>query len=313
MNNLLVLALTWFVLASAQAQIGSVDEPVEQNVSIAFSSGLFAKQGEIVLTEDEVEASLEAIPEAHRAGFLIDRRRFSKRIERMLQSRLIAQHALEAGILDDPLEAAMVYDVVMQVLSQRQLDRHMEDQMLDSYEQRAREFFLVNPDKYRVPDRYSFKHLLIREADRTDAEAARAILDLHDRLEEGADFDELVTEYGEDDGQPEDGYNNVPLADLDKGFAGVLSRMEREGQFAGPFRSKRGWHIIRLDGMEPGRKLEWDEAKEQAIEEARKRHREQIRERYIADLRDGKHVEVNEAAVKDLYIRHDLADYFEFD
>jgi peptidyl-prolyl cis-trans isomerase C len=277
---------------------------------ISFQSPLFARLGPATLTQSELDASLALIPEEHVAAFLLDRTRVSERLDQLLGNRLVALDAIENGILEDQMVQAKLYHAMVEVLASLRRERLRAEQDLN-FEALARERFLADPTAFRTPETFDFSHILIRFQGRSEAEAARLMLAVYDRLHDGEPFDELVAVASDDPAQPENGYTGVLADDLDEDFARVLVRLDPGSAVVGPFRSAHGWHLLRLNARHPGREMVWEEAREHAIEQARKQHMDRMEQRYRRRLADGHELEMAPDALKDLYERYDLLHHFD--
>ena len=280
------------------------------DLRVSFQSPLFARLGPATLTQLELDASLALIPKEHVAAFLLDRTRVAERLDQLLGNRLVALDAIESGILEDRMVQAKLYHAMVEVLASLKRQQLRAEQDLD-FEALARERFLADPSAFRTAETFDFTHILIRFQDRSEAEAARLMLAVYDRLHDGEPFDDLVAAASEDPVQPEKGYTGVLADDLDEGFARVLVRLDPGSAVVGPFRSAHGWHLLRLNARHPGREMTWEEAREQAIEQARRQHLDRMELRYRRQLADGHELEMAPDALKDLYERYDLLHHFE--
>jgi parvulin-like peptidyl-prolyl isomerase len=294
-------------------QIDAQQGPVEKTVELEFSSPWLAKLGPVTLTQEEMDASLTDIPAENRGTFLVDRGRVAQRLDQLLLNRLLVHDAQESGLLNlgNPTVAARLYHTLVEVRVGMVRERLRAQAIAGvDFEALARERHLANPDAAREPPTVDFTHLLILQRDRSPAEAARAILAVDDQLRAGDDFDALVAEFSEDAGQPAEGYRDVPVADLDEAFAAHIERMEPGDRVVGPFQSQYGWHLLRLNDRNPGRALEWDEAREQLVRQVRQEHVERALQRHQRNLLDGLEAEVPEEALDALFRRYGLAEHY---
>lgn len=109
-------------------------------------------------------------------------------------------------------------------------------------------------EKYRGHFCGSFRkisHILV--ADETTARAVKR------KLDEGADFAELARTYSADTSTaPRGGRCDQPVKELDSPFETGLVRatyaLAEEGDVSDPVRGRRGWHVIRLEQIQQGRR-----------------------------------------------------------
>lgn len=274
----------------AQAQI---DEPTKKALSVDFESPAVVIAGNATLTEADLQAHVESIPERDRAAFVNSPRRVADTAEQQTRQEQLAQAGLDAGLLDDPVRSAQIYRAAVEKLATWQMEQVIEARKLDDYEQQGRELFLSNPDRFREPPTFSFTHLLVGVAERSEVAAMRQVLALVDQLAEGADFEALVVEHSEDGTVEENRgrYESVPAERLDENFARALRELE-PGEISGPVRSRFGWHIIRLDEIHQGSVKDWEAAREEAMKLAEQRHADRIREAYMQELTAGQRPDI---------------------
>lgn len=275
--------------AQAQAATGA------QQVRLVVESDPVLTMGEVVISQAELDAHMRSLPEQGRARAVADLDRIDQLLQNLLLKKALSARARQAGLLEDPVVAAAALSAVSGVLAEEQLRRHVASHLLDDYQQQARELFLANPQRFAPENpRYSFTHVLISTADRTEAEAMRVIIDLLDRIEAGESLEELADEYSDDTAAADSGgsYENRSLDELDRNFARALAELEQPGDISGPVRSRFGWHIIRLDARQQPPEPKWEDVRERALEMARNRHENRIRKAYFAELIDPDAIEI---------------------
>jgi peptidyl-prolyl cis-trans isomerase D len=118
-------------------------------------------------------------------------------------------------------------------------------------EQMLRDYYEQNIERYTQPGRRRARHILVGAgADEAAAEArARAA---YDRARSGEDFAALARELSDDPGSREAG-GDLGLAergDFVAAFADAVWAM-KPGEIRGPIRSEFGWHVIRLEEVQP--------------------------------------------------------------
>lgn len=259
-----------------------------------------------VVSMADLDAYLSVMPEEDRAQFVSSRERLGDAIERIMLRRLGARAARDRDLADGPVTRAKALAAYEERLFEQVRNAYLDEHMLEDYREQAREIWVTDRERFVAPTRYSFSHVLIRTADRGEAEAMRLVLDIYDRVRDGADFDELIAEYNEDRGNGEQPgyYRDVAAENLDHNFARALTDLSEPGQTSGPVRSRFGWHLIRLDEKHPGEQLSWEDAEEEARELARQRHRERLLKRYYAELVNFDEVEIVPGAIEGFQRRY---------
>jgi hypothetical protein len=133
-------------------------------------------------------------------------------------------------------------------------------------EEECRGFYHTHRDAFALPRRLRASHLFLAapaETPSEDVESKRLLIEsLSQRIEQGEDFSDLVTEASEDEA--------TKWRDGDLGFF-ASSRMLPEffaaatnlpvGGLSKPIRSPLGFHIVQLTAIEPARLISFEEAR----------------------------------------------------
>jgi peptidyl-prolyl cis-trans isomerase D len=117
-------------------------------------------------------------------------------------------------------------------------------------------------DKSRleVPEKRHARHILITGKD--DATALALAQQVLAQVKSGKDFGELAKQYSQDPGSAQNG-GDLGWAERStfvKPFADALYAM-KVGEIAGPVKTQYGYHIIRLDEIQPGKAKSFEEAR----------------------------------------------------
>ncbi|GEJ57970.1 peptidylprolyl isomerase [Anaeromyxobacter diazotrophicus] len=134
------------------------------------------------------------------------------------------------------------------------------------------QYFKDHPARFDRPRRLHARHLLVAVAPGApqDAqEAAKKKIDaLAERVKKGEDFGKLAQEASDDPGSKAQGgdlgfFGPGVMAKPFEDAAGKLS----PGQVSEPVRTEFGWHLVKLEGIEPAKKETLDEAKPEIARE----------------------------------------------
>jgi len=131
-------------------------------------------------------------------------------------------------------------------------------------------FYDKNKDNYQQPERRRSHHILI-ESGKDDAAALKKAQDVLAQAQSGKDFGALAKEYSADAGSADKG-GDLDWSErnfLEPEFADALFSM-KPGEIRGPVKSKYGYHIIRLDEIQPAKGRTLDEAKSEIDAQLRK-------------------------------------------
>ncbi len=146
-------------------------------------------------------------------------------------------------------------------------------------EAEARELYDKYPAEFDQPERRRVSHILMRvaaDASAADREAARARAQaLVARIRAGEDFAELAAAHSEDeatrDRGGDRGYSTrgVIMGPDSDPFGNVAFAMQTVGDASDVVATTDGYHIIKLTGHEPARRLAFDEVKQRLIDDFR--------------------------------------------
>ena len=121
-------------------------------------------------------------------------------------------------------------------------------------------------------ERRDMRHILIKVDDnRTDEEAGKEAQRILDELRAGGDFAELAKQYSEDQGSGSRGgdLGLVKRGVMVKPFEDAAFALEKD-QLSNPVRSRFGYHIIEVTGIEGGELQPFDEVRQQIADELKR-------------------------------------------
>jgi parvulin-like peptidyl-prolyl isomerase len=128
------------------------------------------------------------------------------------------------------------------------------------------EFYVANPDKFRIPEQARARHVLIKlpaNADAAQRQAARVrIEDVLAKARKGEDFAELARRYSEDTSASLGGDLGLfargrMVAPFDEAVFSL-----KPGKISGVVETEFGYHVVKVEERIPGRVVSEDEARE---------------------------------------------------
>lgn len=139
-------------------------------------------------------------------------------------------------------------------------------------EQGLKDYFEQVKDRFESPERRQGRHILITATDGLDdAAAQKKAQELTDKANGGADFAQLAKDNSKDPGSAAQGGD---LGWAQRGmfvgpFEDALFGM-KAGEIRGPVKTQFGYHVLKLENIETGRKQSFDEARAEVEAEYRK-------------------------------------------
>lgn len=203
--------------------------------------------GKETITTGQVQRRLDELPEHVRPQFTTPEGR-QRLVDRLIEEKVWLMAAMKKGVERRP-------DI------QRQIEQSRRDLLIRTYinevmaenaapgDSEARTYYDEHPADYRTPASVTLSHILTK----TEAEAKRV-----KQWTRSQDWNKLVTRYSADT--------------LTRGHGGLLGPVTREGVFGqigrqsalaesafalgqgkigGPYKTDRGWHVIRVESMTP--------------------------------------------------------------
>lgn len=138
-------------------------------------------------------------------------------------------------------------------------------------DEQLRERYEAEKDRFNEPERRHARHILIGvDEGKDDADARARAQALAERARAGEDFAKLARENSTDQGSAGQG-GDLGWADrsvFPEPFANALFALEAGG-VSEPVKTTAGWHVIKLEGVEPGRTRTFEEARDDLEAELR--------------------------------------------
>lgn len=266
---------------------------VEKQLEIGFSSDLLVSQGEVFITQADVDAFLATIPEQDHVPFLSNPERIGQLLRNLILSEAMAKEALNQEYIHRLQYQTQLYRVLVNELSRIYRRELLAGVELDDYTDRAREMFLANPGRFTEEPKIDFYHVLIAVGnERNEVQAMRRVADAWDGYHDGLyTIEELVQTYSDDSSHADNQglIEGVRLSDLERAVAVVLSEQREGGSLSDPIRTSFGWHLVRLHKRHDPEEVRWEAVKNRAIEAARDEHRARTIERRLRDFQDPEH------------------------
>lgn len=110
-------------------------------------------------------------------------------------------------------------------------------------------------DKRPSKGKIKISHILISEKPKTNIELQKEkksqIEEIYSQLEAGSDFAELAKKYSEDKTSAANGGELIPIGtgDMIDEFEEVAFSLKNPGEYSKPFKTRMGWHIVKLDAV----------------------------------------------------------------
>lgn len=260
---------------------------LKREVTLGYESPILVRKGavEVSLADFVAYMNRRVAKEDHRE-LVSSAARLEGLLENIALTETFWVRAKERGMMDDSFFRARLYQAAVREARDAYRETLQDEIELESYESQARELYLTEPERFSKAKAVDMEHILVSVGeDSSEVDAMKAILQAHERLMSGEDFIEVAAEISDD---PTFADNQGLLKDLEISslVPPVASAANSLGlnEYSDPIRSRFGWHIICLKGIQDADRMSWEEAKSIAERIARDRHLTEAFERILRDM-----------------------------
>ena len=267
------------------------------SVSLACSAAdsppetVLVKRGDTVVTAGDFYASISKLPDDQRFSYRADVLRITSAVSAIYTARVLANDARAAGIDKDPEIRARLKLAEEQLLTQVYLERVEAAIKTPDFEPRAREIFRADPERFKVPERVQFKHILVSKQGRTNEEARRRAEEARQKLLAGENFTRTAREYSND---PTFRNNSGDLGPAPYSLflkeLGEAARKLPIGQVSDLIESGEGYHVILVQERLPASVATFEQAKKSLIEAEETKFRRTEMARKLAEITNSKEI-----------------------
>jgi parvulin-like peptidyl-prolyl isomerase len=272
----------------------------------AEEANVLVRKGESVITHEQFDARIQQIPERDRLQFV----RNGAKVDRMLKNLILIRQISDAAKLEnydqDPDIALQMQLAADKRLADSWVEKNLADSPAADYEQMAEEYYLANSERFVTEASIDVSHILIKTVERSEASAREIAADLLSRLLADPEaFSSLVTEYSEDPSAADnDGhFEGVTRGMMVKAFEDAAFSMAEPGLLPELVQTPYGFHIIRLDAINPSRPRSFDEMKLQLVTQQKSTHENRIRLNFIESF-STQPLEIPEGAIETMLQRY---------
>ena len=226
-------------------------------------------------------------------------------LEQAMANKRLAAEVDKITAKDDP-DFFWKVKMAIRTIKLRLYLEHYRDQIeIPDMSDLAKEAYLAYKDKYgAVPEKRASSHILIkclpgvcdRKTKRVEAEKVLA------KLKNGESFESLVAQYSQDPG------TKARKGSLDKWvwkgepymvrpYLAALFKLKKVGDHSGLVESRFGFHIVRLDGIQPAKYLPFDEVKQKIVDALAEQYRTLSMVEFNKSYQFSKNAHIDDAAL----------------
>jgi len=253
--------------------------------------------GRSVVTDQEVSLSFEEIAYiVERAPPEIQSQVRTSEVSRyeLIANAVAAKRVLERLEHMDEANQDLFVAFQFEVLSTaREFDekRFQRDLRIPDLDALTRERWRVSRNEIaKVPEKRSLSHILILCSEDCDVDMKRQEMeDIRKRVLAGESFSDLALEFSQDPGSKQRGGRlrrafSFSDENVDMAFRETAFQLKEKGDVSDVVKSRFGFHIMRLEKIEPEREYTFDEVKESLMAEVERRYRKDAYRDYLLSM-----------------------------
>jgi len=185
----------------------------------------------------------------------------------------------------------------------QELVRRKVDQRIVVSAEELRRYYLIHLEEFSRPRMVVIRQIFIPLASYPSKEKAREVASsVLGKFEAGADFAYLAATYSEGPYAKQGGlWPRMRVGDFRKPLAEIIARLQ-PGETSPILETEPGFHLIRLESLEPARVVPFEEAQRQIEEQLKRQKWEKLLQEYVASLLQKSYVRYNWGALtQDIY------------
>ena len=284
------------VLVALFAVSASGTAATKRSSRTTSSDSVLVRVGTSVITRGDVQRRLDEIPEAARANFQTPEGR-QQLLDRMVEEKVWLQIATKEGVADRPKVKQQLEQQRRDLLIRTYLGEVMQNNPAPS-DSEARLYYEEHKADYRTPATVTVRHILTK----TEADAKKVLAQAKAKPGE---WDKLVAKWSTDS--------------TTRATGGSLGTVTKEGQFAmlgpqpalaesafalgagrvgGPWKSERGWHVIKVEDVKPEGSRSFETARPMIRRQLSQERSQEFYRRKLEDARKRLGVRPDSAAIR---------------
>lgn len=282
---------SWLVLAAALTYGCGPSAPSPEK---GDRGGVLAKVDDKPITVEEVQYSIDMLPDAARISLTHDKEALRRYVEEYAHKEMIYREALKRGIAKDPEVRRQIAAAEKTIVTQRMLDKTLADKIKVT-DADLKQYFEEHKAEFTGEDQLTLAHIQF--------DSLQAAQDAARRLARGEDFAALALELSTDPMSRDKGgrLGTVGRSKAPPEFMDALAKMKK-GEVSPPIKTQHGYHLVRLLEVQPGKLIAFEGVREPLRQYLAQERQHQALTAYIASLKKDYAVEMNPAEI-DLFVQ----------
>jgi len=205
-------------------------------------------------------------------------------LQSWLSQEVLYRQALEEKLSEQPEAKGLIEDLVRSALSQQLMNKELADR-INITKSDLQTYYQANQDMYIEPAKASISHILVKDQQQAN--------DLMERIENGENFGELAKEFSSDQDTKDNGGiintdvrkgSYIPVIGESAEFNEKIFAARAEEVLSEPFKSEKGWEIIKVREIKTEKQKSFDEVRQQVITALLSRKRQDVQTDLIGQM-----------------------------
>jgi hypothetical protein len=275
---------------------------------------ILAKSSWMELTRADYEKAVSRVPENIRFEFSTSPKRVQAVLNNLLVTKTLAAQARAHGTRPAATFQPGAGDDSDRALAAAEIQRieadagKSFDAQKAAFEQKARELYTVDRDKYVTPEEVRISDIAVSIKERGDEAALARAREARQRIDAGADFAAVARDYS-DDPTTRDKGGELPFVTakaLTPDYAKAVFALKTVGAVSEPIRAPSAYHVVRLEERRSPRPQTFEEVRDAIMRDMRTRYVNEQRDLRIRAIQEDSGLQVNQAALDSLVNHVDL-------
>jgi len=218
-------------------------------------------------------------------------------LQMWLAQEVLYRQALEEKLAEKPEAKKMIDNLTRGAMSQLQMNNELASK-INITQTDVQTYYTANKEKFIDPARAKISHILLE-----DQQQANELLG---RIKDGEDFGELARQFSKDESSKEKAGEIETEVQEGSYIPGIgtyeelnkkIFAVEPPKVLDEPFKTEKGWEIIKVETLSPERQKSLDEVSQQVISMLANQKRQDVQSSYIEQMMDKHNVIIHTSAM----------------
>ena len=218
-------------------------------------------------------------------------------LQAWLAQEVLYRQALEEELAEKPEAKKLIDNLTRGALSQLLMNKELASK-INITETDVQTYYTANKDKFIEPARAGISHILLEDQQQAS--------ELIGRIKGGEDFGELAKQFSKDESTNEKAGRIETEVQEDSAIPGIGTYEELNKKIFAvdapkvldePFKTEKGWEIVKVETLSPQRQKTLDEVSQQVISMLANQKRQDVQSSYIKQMMDKHNVIIHTSAM----------------